>query len=321
MENSSLPVQDSEKESLDKESLDRDSLDKESLEREIPENGSLGIYGTCYYFCLAVYSKVSYLITHHYTEIICTFLTYFVLYYLFPSYIYGVMYWMILGVLSSIGLGTGLHTFILYLAPHIIATTVDNSTESYWQIYKRVVGAAICWGMGTAIGELPPYILSKTSHETEVNAPKTGVTTHKEGLLNIFKHHKLVKWIEKWGFIAILLFASIPNPLFDLAGIICGSLGLSFWTFFLATLTGKTFIKAQIQTWFIILGSHATTLEYFNVKDWIRIKEDKKGSIIYYASSLWQLMVICLLVYFIISVIRNTAKNYYIERLTAKRKK
>lgn len=308
MENSSLPAQDN-----------GHGLEKERLEREILESASFGISGTSYYFCLAVCSKLSYLVTHHTTEIVCTVLTYFALYYLFPSYIYGVLYWMILGVLSSIGLGTGLHTFILYLAPHIIATTVNYSTESYWQIYKRVVGAAICWGMGTAIGELPPYILSKTSRETSVTVH--GTETPKGGVLNIFKHRNLVKWIEKWGFIAILLFASIPNPLFDLAGIICGSLGLSFWTFFLATLTGKTFIKAQIQTWFIILGSHASTLEYFNIKDWLRIKEDNRGSIVYYISSLWQLIVICLLVYFVISVIRNTAKNYYIEQLTAKQAK
>lgn len=28
-------------------------------------------------------------------------------------------YWIILGVASSIGLGTGLHTFVLYLGPWI----------------------------------------------------------------------------------------------------------------------------------------------------------------------------------------------------------
>jgi hypothetical protein len=30
-----------------------------------------------------------------------------------------IAYWIILGVASSIGLGTGLHTFVLYLGPHI----------------------------------------------------------------------------------------------------------------------------------------------------------------------------------------------------------
>jgi len=32
---------------------------------------------------------------------------------------YFMAYWIILGVISSIGLGTGLHTFVLYLGPWI----------------------------------------------------------------------------------------------------------------------------------------------------------------------------------------------------------
>lgn len=34
------------------------------------------------------------------------------------------VYWVILGVASSIGLGSGLHTFILYLGPHIANVTI-----------------------------------------------------------------------------------------------------------------------------------------------------------------------------------------------------
>lgn len=32
-------------------------------------------------------------------------------------------YWVVLGVLSSIGLGSGLHTFVLFLGPHIVRVT------------------------------------------------------------------------------------------------------------------------------------------------------------------------------------------------------
>lgn len=35
-----------------------------------------------------------------------------------------VVYWVGLGVLSSVGLGTGLHTFLLYLGPHIASVTL-----------------------------------------------------------------------------------------------------------------------------------------------------------------------------------------------------
>lgn len=34
------------------------------------------------------------------------------------------VYWVGLGVLSSVGLGTGLHTFLLYLGPHIASVTL-----------------------------------------------------------------------------------------------------------------------------------------------------------------------------------------------------
>ena len=51
--------------------------------------------------------------------------------------------------------------------------------------------------------------------------------------LSVFK---LVKRVGFWG---ILLCASIPNPLFDLAGITCGHFLVKFWTFFGATLIGK----------------------------------------------------------------------------------
>jgi len=34
------------------------------------------------------------------------------------------LYWILLGVASSIGLGTGLHTFVLYTGPHIAKVTM-----------------------------------------------------------------------------------------------------------------------------------------------------------------------------------------------------
>ena len=39
------------------------------------------------------------------------------------DYLWYMGYWIILGVASSVGLGTGLHTFMLYLGPHIASVT------------------------------------------------------------------------------------------------------------------------------------------------------------------------------------------------------
>ncbi|KAL8265051.1 hypothetical protein R6Q59_023181 [Mikania micrantha] len=54
------------------------------------------------------------------------------------------------------------------------------------------------------------------------------------------------------NFFTILVLASVPNPLFDLAGIMCGQFGIPFWKFFFATLFGKAIVKTHIQTVFII---------------------------------------------------------------------
>jgi len=97
-------------------------------------------------------------------------------------------YWVGLGILSSVGLGTGLHTFILYLGPHIAQVTLaawecgslnfpeppypneiicpaDGSTSpvNIFTIMSKVRLEAVMWGAGTAIGELPPYFMAKAA--------------------------------------------------------------------------------------------------------------------------------------------------------------
>lgn len=45
----------------------------------------------------------------------------------------------------------------------------------------------------------------------------------------------------------------MPNPLFDLAGIMCGQFGTPFWKFFLATVIGKAIIKTHLQVCYVPL--------------------------------------------------------------------
>jgi membrane protein YqaA with SNARE-associated domain len=72
--------------------------------------------------------------------------------------------------------------------------------------------------------------------------------------LLIFTH------MEKYGFWTILACASIPNPLFDLAGITSGHFRIPFKTFFSATFIGKAIIKVHIQMLFIIVIFRKETL-------------------------------------------------------------
>lgn len=47
------------------------------------------------------------------------------------NFVYFAAYWVILGVASSIGLGTGLHTFVLYLGPHIAKVAIASTHCGY----------------------------------------------------------------------------------------------------------------------------------------------------------------------------------------------
>lgn len=224
-----------------------------------------------------------------------------------------VVWWIGLGVASSIGFGSGLHTFVLYLGPHIATFAmkaaqcgrVDFKTVPYdtpqwgfpasWQhkecsdlgepmfprlstnglevyvipIFQMLVQVqleAILWGMGTAIGELPPYFVSRAARlsgekvkelEELVNMPQE---QDHQSIFNRFKVWGLKRFSEL-GFFAILTFASVPNPLFDLAGLMCGHFLVPFWKFFMATFIGKAIIKTHIQTVVVILACNPHVLE------------------------------------------------------------
>ncbi|KAM0962982.1 hypothetical protein ACFX13_022451 [Malus domestica] len=210
------------------------------------------------------------------------------------------LWWVALGVASSIGLGSGLHTFVLYLGPHIAFFTlkamqcgrVDLKSASYdtiqlkqgpsWlgkncsdfgpplftslhglrvplsSILPQVQLEAVLWGLGTAIGELPPYFISRAASMSgnkvvmeELDAPSDEGTGFIATRLNQIKRW-LLSHSQQLNFFTILVLASVPNPLFDLAGIMCGQFGIPFWKFFLATLIGKAIIKTHLQTVFII---------------------------------------------------------------------
>ncbi|CAI9102214.1 OLC1v1000447C1 [Oldenlandia corymbosa var. corymbosa] len=209
-------------------------------------------------------------------------------------------WWLALGVASSIGLGSGLHTFVLYLGPHLALFTMksvqcgrvdikralydtiqfsrgpswlDRDCSTYGppvyssagsrvplsSILPQVQLEAILWGIGTALGELPPYFISRAAYisgrKLEVMEDVSMSAEEDSGIIATHLN-QMKKWLishsQHLNFLTILVLASVPNPLFDLAGIMCGQLGIPFWKFFIATVIGKAIIKTHIQTCFII---------------------------------------------------------------------
>ncbi|CAF0933849.1 unnamed protein product, partial [Didymodactylos carnosus] len=321
------------------------------------------------------------------------------------------LYWLGLGVMSSVGLGTGLHTFLLYLGPFVAqvtiaayecgsikfpkppypneivcptttiapqTTTLETSTVSssitndtlatdlaallldtsstlmngpisFWKILWKVKLEAFLWGLGTALGELPPYFVARTARAHNLDTDdNTELLGFDELLLNaelnpsrnlsLFERmrYTIFRLIKRIGFWGILLCASIPNPLFDLAGLTCGYFSIPFWTFFTATVLGKALIKMSIQTIFVIFLFSEHHMEHIikimkqipyygrslqaPFKEWLIVQKKKmhrklgepasisKASLL---SRIFDVVVIVMVCFFIVSIINSLAQRYY----------
>ncbi|KER22895.1 hypothetical protein T265_09101 [Opisthorchis viverrini] len=137
---------------------------------------------------------------------------------------------------------------------------------TFWRIMRKVQMESIMWGIGTAIGELPPYFMARGArlsdrHNDEdlkeleeiLATEQTSDSVHTKDL-SFQKRAELLlhRLIIRAGFVGILLCASVPNPLFDLAGMTCGHFLVPFWSFFGATVIGKAIIKVHLQQFTVI---------------------------------------------------------------------
>lgn len=271
--------------------------------------------------------------------------------------------WIGLGILSSIGLGFGMHTFVLFLAPHIASVTLaaqscksldfpsppypdriicptpDSSTTTRtttseidnideigaFIILQKVAVECFMWGLGTAIGELPPYFAAKFQAQTAASSSDVSLKGWQKVISDA---------ITKVGFAGILLCASIPNPLFDAAGIASGTAQMPFLTFFGATFIGKAIIKMLIQTTFVIFlfnGKHLeVTVERFapvNVRDSvIEFLDNQRNNVLTrrldqpdesWIGWTFAKLVSLIIFLFVISVLK-TLSDRYVERQTKK---
>mmetsp|Transcript_10404 Transcript_10404/g.24931 ORF Transcript_10404/g.24931 Transcript_10404/m.24931 type:complete len:501 (+) Transcript_10404:2-1504(+) len=194
-------------------------------------------------------------------------------------------WWMILGVLSSIGFGTGLHSGMMFLFPHVLqvvaaaeachttqglvawyqhpckldcSTTTgpkDDSTVTMFRLWLCVTVPCMLWGVGTAMGELPPYAVSKTARlagnsDSEFEAELKEAKESKD----LFSRMKIwtIDFTERHGFFGVFMLASWPNAAFDMCGMCCGYLLMPFWTFFIATALGKGVVKVNGQAFFFV---------------------------------------------------------------------
>lgn len=213
-----------------------------------------------------------------------------------------IVWWILLGILSSIGLGTGMHTGLLFLFPHImfvclaaetcgglnfvswtnmwwtniwyranesfICTSVESSSSSlplFFGIFSKIFIPCFLWGTGSAIGEIPPYAISRATKEASLRGKadkESKENDHHEYCDHLDNENNwiittrmkqwMIDFVEKKGFWGVLILSSWPNAFFDLCGICCGQFLMPFWTFFGAVFIGKALIKINLQAFVLI---------------------------------------------------------------------
>ncbi len=150
---------------------------------------------------------------------------------------------------------------------------------------------------------------------------------------------KLNTVLSKHTFIAILLMASIPNPLFDIAGLTCGYSLIPFWTFFGATMIGKAFIKANLQTLLVVLMFRKRQLDAitsfierhmpeslsgrvtaFFERETARFHPKNSSSVLESSvegksvfARVWDVVLFLMIFWFVMSIINSTAQGVMME--------
>jgi len=83
---------------------------------------------------------------------------------------------------------------------------------------------SLATGAGAALGELSGYLAGFSGQAVVEGSAR---------------YERVVGWMEKYGDVTILILAFIPNPLFDLAGMVAGILKMPVRKFLLYCVIGK----------------------------------------------------------------------------------
>lgn len=84
--------------------------------------------------------------------------------------------------------------------------------------------AGVTAGIGSGLGEFAGFLVGISAEST---IPDTKITG------------RLKSYLEKYDIITLFTLALVPNPFFDIGGLLAGSMGVTWWRFLLPTVAGK----------------------------------------------------------------------------------
>jgi membrane protein YqaA with SNARE-associated domain len=108
-------------------------------------------------------------------------------------------------------------TLILPVPGVLFTSAMGAVFNPYW--------VALAAGCGAALGELTGYVAGFSGQ---------GIIENKQW------YARVTEWMKKYGGLTVLVLAFIPNPIFDIAGMVAGALRMPLWKFLLFSWVGKT---------------------------------------------------------------------------------
>ena len=108
-------------------------------------------------------------------------------------------------------------TLILPVPGVLFTSAMGAVFNPYW--------VALAAGCGAALGELTGYVAGFSGQ---------GIIENKHW------YARVTEWMKKYGGLTVLVLAFIPNPIFDIAGMVAGALRMPLWKFLLFSWVGKT---------------------------------------------------------------------------------
>lgn len=108
-------------------------------------------------------------------------------------------------------------TLILPVPPVLFTSAMGAVFNPYF--------VALAAGTGATLGELSGYAAGFSGQ---------GVIENKNW------YTKVTEWMKKYGGLTVLVLAFVPNPVFDIAGMVAGALRMPLWKYLLFSWIGKT---------------------------------------------------------------------------------
>lgn len=102
--------------------------------------------------------------------------------------------------------------------PGVLFTSAMGAVFNPWWV-------ALAASTGATIGELSGYLAGFSGQ---------GVIENRKW------YDRVTGWMKKYGDVTILVLAFVPNPVFDIAGMVAGALKMPLWRYLLWSWIGKT---------------------------------------------------------------------------------